>query len=135
MLNVKKLLTNIIQELKTPSFGFSSTGSGTKGSNYSNASGGCQLYRLGNIVFCSFRIAYTSGSSTFAADDTLYTIPANFRPSGNVTGAATIIRGDSMWPFGGFVKIDSSGKMSHSHGTGITSLDGFLTWEIQGGGN
>ena len=102
-------------------------GTATKNSSVS-ATGACTLIKIGNIVICNFRLAYTSGTDTIPSSTTLYTIPAGYRPLANASCNVTVVRGTSAAAFGGAVTVDTDGLITHSHGSGVTSLNGTLVW-------
>ena len=103
------------------------TATATKNSSVS-ATGACTLIKIGNIVICNFRLAYSSGTGTIPAGTTLYTIPTGYRPLANASCNVTVIRDTSAAAFGGAVTVDTDGLITHSHGSGVTSLNGTLVW-------
>lgn len=121
MMSLKSMLHVLLQGLTAQ------TASGTK-NNSVTAAGTCGLIKIGNIVICNFRLTYSSGANTIPASTTLYTIPAGYRPLSNASCNVTVIRGTSAAAFGGAVTVDTDGLITHSHGEGVTSLNGTLVW-------
>ena len=121
MMSLKSMLGLLLQGLTAQ------TANGTK-NNSVTAAGICGLIKIGNIVICNFRLAYSSGTDTIPAGTTLYTIPAGYRPLANASCNVTVVRGTSAAAFGGAVTVDTDGLITHSHGSGVTSLNGTLVW-------
>lgn len=132
MINVKKMLANILQEFKTPSFGFALSNTGTVNPDYSEvAQKNCQLYKLGKIVFCSMRIGYTNDSGTATINGTLFTVPTGFAPAVKSYQSAVLTR-RSYVPMAGVVTIDTDGTISINTNCVINAY-AFMVWEASGG--
>lgn len=121
MMSLKSMLGLLLQGLTAQ------TANGTK-NNSVTAAGTCGLIKIGNIVICNFRLAYTSGTDTIPSSTTLYTVPEGFRPLSSASCNVTVIRGTSLQPFGGYVTVGTDGTIKHSHGESVTSLNGTLVW-------
>lgn len=121
MMSLKSMLGLLLQGLTAK------TANGTKNESVT-ATGACNLIKIGNIVICNFRLAYTSGTSTIPTNTTLYTVPNGYRPLSNTYCNVTVIRGTSLQPFGGSVTVGTDGTIKHAHGESVTSLNGTLVW-------
>lgn len=121
MMSLKSMLGLLLQGLTAQ------TANGTK-NNSVTAAGTCGLIKIGNIVICNFRLAYTSGTDTIPQSTTLYTVPEGFRPLSSASCNVTVIRGTSLQPFGGYVTVGTDGTIKHAHGESVTSLNGTLVW-------
>ena len=122
----------IYNELGTriPDLNFSDTGSGTVGSNYTAApSKTCQLTKIGRIVSMQMSLGFSTGRNTLAMNDTLFTIPSDFRPFSSVKVPSMMIRGTGYMPYPGHVKVSSSGVVTQDESSNITGIYCFAQWE------
>lgn len=89
----------------------------------------CFIKQLGNTIFMTMSIAYTTTDGTIPTGTTLFTVPKIYAPTSTQRLPAFFAFKSSTTPHGAMISIDSNGAIQQNHSSSTNSIYCVGMWE------